>query len=297
MQPSFEDQKLAQHIWDSVDDSKTPFLSKLKKKSISYSTIQVGLAQKYPFVGSHSSKLWNTWDYQGPIFMVPMIKEYTSLNVDGLWLKLNGPYVLNAMADQITKATQLSKLRIEKTLFTHDTGGLAAWLPIHSPSNTHRIDIKDNFYGVNRSIDPVRLAGNFVIPGLSLTESIFMGVIYAQREGGNPNLVLVGPETFANLKKIYNPKSFQFKDDIDSIVINSPWATITIQYSNECPEYLAYALDMTTWSLYFNGPELTEIAIYDNPHMDVKTIKISKEYALACDDPGKNSVVMLYSPW
>src|SRR4029077_6398181 len=64
--------------------------------------------------------------------------------------------------------------------------GMAAWVPVSDPLST------DNFWGVNRSADPTRLAGlRFNATSQSIAEGLTSALGFANREGAAIDLIII----------------------------------------------------------------------------------------------------------
>ena len=72
--------------------------------------------------------------------------------------------------------------------------GLAAWVPnVDPPSN-------DNFWGVNRSADPTRLAGlRYNATNLTIEEGLTSALAYGNREGASFDLIIIDFVSYASL--------------------------------------------------------------------------------------------------
>jgi len=72
--------------------------------------------------------------------------------------------------------------------------GLAAWLPVTTPA------ANDNFWGVNRSADPTRLAGlRYNAQAFTIEEGITNALAFLNREGGKPDLCVMDFASYAAL--------------------------------------------------------------------------------------------------
>lgn len=70
--------------------------------------------------------------------------------------------------------------------------GLAAWLPATAPTTG------DNFFGVDRSVDPTRLAGvRYDGSAQSVEEAIIDASALLAREGGKPNVLITNFATYS----------------------------------------------------------------------------------------------------
>lgn len=72
--------------------------------------------------------------------------------------------------------------------------GMAAWIPSADPLST------DNFWGVNRSADPTRLAGlRYNASTQSISEGLTNALALANREGASPDLIILDFVSYATL--------------------------------------------------------------------------------------------------
>lgn len=72
--------------------------------------------------------------------------------------------------------------------------GLAAWIPTATPSST------DNFWGVNRSADPTRLAGlRYDATSYTIEEGMTNALAFANREGAKPDIAVMDFASYAAL--------------------------------------------------------------------------------------------------
>lgn len=182
------------------------------------------------------------------------------------------------------------------------TTGLAGWLPINGPSST------DNFWGVNRSADPIRLAG---VPFNGTNESIEEALIDASslvaREGGEPDMCFMGFASWAALEKELGAKVqyVQVKHDVaevmfKGITINAPYGPITVIADRNCQSKTAYLLEMSTWK-YRSLNKAPHILTYGREGLegirvgtaDALEVRTGYYGNLICSAPGYNAVVQL----
>lgn len=72
--------------------------------------------------------------------------------------------------------------------------GLAAWIPTSTPGGS------DNFWGVNRSADPTRLAGcRYNAQAYTIEEGMTNALAFLNREGGKPDLCVMDFTSYAAL--------------------------------------------------------------------------------------------------
>lgn len=180
--------------------------------------------------------------------------------------------------------------------------GLAAWLPITSPSPT------DNFWGVNRSADPTRLAGlRYDAQAFTIEEGITNALAYANREGAKPDMIIMDFASYAALVNSLGAKVqyVQVKHDevevaFDGIVFQSAYGKLTVLADRSCPPRTAYVLTMNTWKLRSLG-KVPHILTYGMEGLeglrvgnaDALEIRIGYYGNLVCSAPGWNMVVQL----
>jgi hypothetical protein len=129
--------------------------------------------------------------------------------------------------------------------------GLAAWLPKTTPAST------DNFWGVNRSADPTRLAGcRFDASSFTIEEGLNKALAFLNREGGKPDLCVIDFESYAALVNALGAKVnyVQVNHDevevaFEGIVFQSAYGRVTVLADRSCPPQTAYLLTMNTFKL------------------------------------------------
>jgi hypothetical protein len=180
--------------------------------------------------------------------------------------------------------------------------GLAAWLPVISPANT------DNFWGVNRSADPTRLAGcRFNATSQTIEEGLTSALAFLNREGGKPDLCVIDFASYASLVNALGAKVqyVQVNHDevevaFEGITFQSAYGRVTILADRSCPPQTAYLLTMNTFKLRSLG-KVPHILTYGMEGLeglrvgnaDALEIRIGYYGNLICSAPGWNCVVQL----
>jgi hypothetical protein len=178
--------------------------------------------------------------------------------------------------------------------------GLAAWLPTTAPGSS------DNFFSVNRSVDPTRLAGvRFDGSMESIEEAVIDASLLVAREGGTPDVCIMNFASYASLEKSLGAKAQYISFDgpaklyYPGILINGAAGQIKVFPDRSCPAKTAYLLQMDTWKLYSLGPA-PHIAKYaDGLEMlrvfnsDAAELRVVSYANLGCNAPGFNAVVQL----
>lgn len=180
--------------------------------------------------------------------------------------------------------------------------GLAAWLPVASPA------ANDNFWGVNRSADPTRLAGiRYNAQAFTIEEGLTNALALLNREGGKPDLIIMDFASYAALVNSLGAKVqyVQVKHDevevaFEGITFQSAYGRVTVLADRSCPPQTAYVLTMSTWKLRSLG-KVPHILTYGMEGLeglrvgnaDALEIRIGYYGNLICSAPGWNMVVQL----
>jgi hypothetical protein len=182
--------------------------------------------------------------------------------------------------------------------------GLGAWIPTTSPSGG------DSFWGVNRSVDPTRLAGlRYDASSYTIEEGMTNALAFANREGAKPDLCIMDFASYAALVNSLGAKVqyVQVKHDevevaFDGIQFQSAYGKVTVLADRNCPPQRAYVLTMSTWKLRSLG-KVPHILTYGLEGLeglrvgnaDALEIRIGYYGNLICSAPGYNLVVLLSS--
>ncbi len=180
--------------------------------------------------------------------------------------------------------------------------GLAAWIPVTSPAPT------DNFWGVNRSADPTRLAGlRFDARAYTIEEGMTNALAFSNREGAKPDLCIMDFASYAALVNALGAKVqyVQVNHDevevaFEGITFQSAYGRVTVLADRSCPPQTAYLLTMSTWKLRSLG-KVPHILTYGMEGLeglrvgnaDALEIRIGYYGNLICSAPGFNCVVQL----
>lgn len=178
--------------------------------------------------------------------------------------------------------------------------GLAAWIPSSAPSTS------DNFFGVNRSVDTVRLAGYpYSGSSQSIEEALIDASSVLAREGGKPNVFVTNFTSYSALEKALGAK-VQYVDlkataDIAfrGIMVNGAASMIKVFPDRYCQATTGYLLQMDTWALeclgdapqilrYGDGLEM--LRVYNS---DAGEVRVGYYANLSCRAPGWNANVAL----
>jgi hypothetical protein len=180
--------------------------------------------------------------------------------------------------------------------------GLAAWIPMASPANT------DNFWGVNRSADPTRLAGcRYNAQAYTVEEGMTNALAFLNREGGKPDLCVMDFASYAALVNALGAKVQYVSvnhDEVEvafeGITFQSAYGRVTVLADRSCPPQTAYLLTISTWKLRSLGkvPHILTYGLEGLEGLRVGTadaleIRIGYYGNLICSAPGWNCVVQL----
>ena len=180
--------------------------------------------------------------------------------------------------------------------------GLAAWLPVTTPASN------DNFWGVNRSADPTRLAGcRYNAQAFTIEEGITNALAFLNREGGKPDLCIMDFASYAAVVNALGAKVnyVQVNHDevevsFEGITFQSAYGRVTVLADRSCPPQTAYLLTMSTFKLRSLG-KVPHILTYGMEGLeglrvgnaDALEIRIGYYGNLICSAPGWNCVVQL----
>jgi hypothetical protein len=185
--------------------------------------------------------------------------------------------------------------------------GLGAWIPSVAPSGS------DNFFGVNRSVSPTKLAGLRFVGGNqeSIQDSLIDAVNQLaanSSEAGDPDYILINPVSYQTLVKQLTSQANYVSikhDEIDisfkALVLPTANGEIAILQDRNAPSQTAYIITLKTWKLRSLGklPQfLTFPGFYDQlgfpvPGSDSVELRVGGYLQLTCNAPGANAVVPL----
>lgn len=180
--------------------------------------------------------------------------------------------------------------------------GIQAWMPATDPQSG------ENFWGVDRSVDPTRLGGlRYNAQAQTIEEGITNALAYLNREGGKPDLCLMDFASFAALVNALGGKvvNVQVKHDevdvaFEGIRFQSAYGVVTVLADRNCPAQTAFLLTMNTWKLRSLG-KVPHILTYGMEGLeglrvgnaDALEIRIGYYGNLICSAPGWNCRVSL----
>jgi len=175
--------------------------------------------------------------------------------------------------------------------------GLAAWLPQTTPPSN------DSFFGVNRSVDPQRLAGVFFDgTGLSLEEAIQQGTGRIAMQGGRVDTGICSYATYTALIISLGSKVQYIDEKVGEIgfrgvQVNGANTVMSVFPDRNCPDGVIYALEMDTWVLRSQNPAphilkyMDEIEVLRVPGVDAAELRVGSYVNMYCKMPGHNGVI------
>jgi hypothetical protein len=175
--------------------------------------------------------------------------------------------------------------------------GLEAWLT--TPSGG------DNFFGVDRTVDPTRLAG-IKIDGTSMPieEAFIKGGARVNREGGNPDVAFVSYSKWQQLNNALGSKvqyvvgqAFGRADiGFQGIAVKTNKGMMNVIADPFCPDDKGYLLTMKSWKLYSLKKAIRILDLDGNKMLresnaDAVELRIGGYTQLGCNAPGHNGVI------
>lgn len=180
--------------------------------------------------------------------------------------------------------------------------GLQAWLPTVAPTSG------DSFWGIDRSVDPTRLAGvRFDGSGESIEEALIDGSTLVAREGGAPDMCFMPFSSYGALEKALGARVqyVEVRHDeaeiaFQGITIVAPYGRITVIPDRSCPTQTAYLLSMDNFKLRSLGkvPHILTYGVEGLEGLRVGTadaleIRMGSYANLICNAPGWSCVIQL----
>lgn len=182
--------------------------------------------------------------------------------------------------------------------------GLGIWMPDAGSALRPAVGTAKTFQGVDRSIDPTRLAGTALDLSAEDIESAFIDLIsQVKMLGGSPEFVFTNTISYRNLQK-----ALQARHQYTEAMVEST-AGITFRgfevsgavvlEDADCPARRAYALQMDTWELFSYGMSPQFLTYTDgNDAFRVATAdslegRVGGYRNLTCNAPVKNGTAIL----
>lgn len=180
--------------------------------------------------------------------------------------------------------------------------GLAGWVPATDPA------ANDSFWGVNRSVDPTRLAGlRYDASAYSIEEGMTNALAFANREGVRPDIAIMDFLSYAGLVNSLGAKVQYVEvkhDEVDvafeGVRFHSAYGYVTVLADRSMPPQSCYVLTTNTWKLRSLGkvPHILTYGIEGLEGLrvgnaDALEVRIGYYGNLVCAAPGLNMYVKL----
>lgn len=180
--------------------------------------------------------------------------------------------------------------------------GLAAWVPASDPLPG------DNFWGVNRSADPTRLAGlRYDASAMTISEGLTNALAFANREGAAIDLIVIDFLSYSSLINELGAKVqyVQLEHDevevaFEAIQFHSAYGKIPVLADRSAQAQTAWCLTLDTWKARTLG-KMPHILTYGMEGLeglrvgnaDALEIRIAYYGNMICSAPGYNMQVKL----
>lgn len=222
------------------------------------------------------------------------VRTGTQLQVLGV-NRISGTITVNAAVNTLASAANTDYIFREGD-FGLCASGLLGWLPTTAPSGG------DNWYGVDRSVDTVRLAGTtFTGAGGNKEETLVDAIALTAREGADIDVCLLNPLDRADVvkslgsKAMYEPvKSSDGVVGYKALVIEGEDGPVKLMADVNCPKGYFFLLQTDTWVrksakgapryLKADGPEFLREAAADGYEW-----RIGAYWNIGCEAPGYNA--------
>lgn len=176
--------------------------------------------------------------------------------------------------------------------------GLGDWIPDSAPAATA-------FFGVDRTADVVRLAGNRTTgTGMTVEEALLQSAFdVADIGGGAPDVAVLNFKQYGKLIKTLGSKVQYIDMDVNGVVgfrgvmVHGAAGPIKVVADRFCPDQKAYLLEMKSWELMSTGPLVglmdDDMKMLRQASADAYEVRCGSYYNLGCKAPGHNGVVSL----
>lgn len=173
--------------------------------------------------------------------------------------------------------------------------GLRAWIPLTAPTGG------DNFFSLDRSLYPTRLAGNRLNDPTAPAEDSIMALAEVMHErGANPDFVVVSPRQFTKMSKRMTAKvefegaGGEAQHGFMRFMIATSAGMLPVYADPDCEEDRGYILTLDTWRIKHLGlPEIVTtdgLSALRRPGLDQIEVRCRYYAQLVCYAPGQNGV-------
>jgi len=180
--------------------------------------------------------------------------------------------------------------------------GFRAWIPVADPGSS------DNFWGVNRSVDPTRLAGlRFDASAYTIEEGVVNALGFANRETADPDVMCLNFSSYTALENALGAK-VQYVDikheeaDVafEGIRFHSAYGYLTVYADRNADPQQGLCLTMDTWKLRSldKAPHILTYGLEGLEGLrvgnsDALEVRIGAYYNYTCNAPGWNLRIQL----
>jgi hypothetical protein len=180
--------------------------------------------------------------------------------------------------------------------------GVAAWIPATVASN-------DSFFGINRSVDRVRLAGWYLDKtGVPVEEAIVAAAKEVTKiSRANPKYAFINPTDWLTLTLSLSSKvmyvdvkpNAQVAFGYRGVMINGPKGPIEVLMDSDVPDGECHLVDLESWELLYKGSEPLHLQNRDGlviravSDADAWEARMKYNMQLACGAPGFNARIKL----
>jgi len=180
--------------------------------------------------------------------------------------------------------------------------GMNAWVPASDPTSS------DNFWGVNRSADPTRLAGlRYNASANTISEGLTNALAFANREGASIDLIIIDFVSYSTLINELGAKVQYVMLEHDEVPVafeaihfHSAYGKVPVLADRSCQPQTAWCVTVDTWKLRSLGkaPHILTYGMEGLEGLRVGTadaleIRIAWYGNLICSAPGYNMQVQL----
>jgi len=174
--------------------------------------------------------------------------------------------------------------------------GLAGWIPYGGPSSTP-------FFGVNRTIDPVRLAGNSLDGSqLSIEDAFIQATVnVAKQSNGQLTHFFLPYSKYGQLLKSQSAKVAIIEEvnpdvSFEGIQVLTPTGNVSVIPDRNCPSNRMFGLNLDTWDYIHLGDPVQMFDLDGNswlrqPADDGMEIRFFSLGNVVCRAPAENIVI------
>ena len=186
--------------------------------------------------------------------------------------------------------------------FNNKILGLQAWIPYGGVTSSDAFAGYNGNNTVNRSVDPVRLAGNW-LDGTTLTveEALINATINVAQQGGEIDHVFMGYNKFGQLLKSQAAKQVIIEEanpdvSFEGIVVYTPSGKVVVVPDRNCPPNYMFGLKLDSWEYIHLGDPVQVFDFDGNTWLrqtssDGMEIRFFSLGNLVCKEPRSNIII------